>query len=206
VSEDIGTIRAEYGAEQSGILSAFKDRVAEIAERGSDDIPNKEYLQYGQLERIMLDAKASEVEAETIEYRAQLREAFKRYQERLTERTNVVKSELFGVTAAELGALAQASLADTDGLASMMGVAEQAGNKDLARVAFTVATRRDEPAAAEIASRYLTLVPEHRGFYAEWNAMPSEEQLSRQRDNIDRLISAPAREQLIPRPKARSYQ
>ncbi len=97
--------------------------------------------------------------------------------------------------------MTQASLADTDGLTRMMDTADKTGSKDLARVAFAVATRRDDAAAGQLVQRYLAMFPEHKTVYEEYRQIPTEEQLARQRENLDRLVTVPDRARLVPRPR-----
>lgn len=77
----IGEIRSAYGAEQTSIVHAYGDRVSEISGQDSDSVANREHMSYGTVEQIMLDAKVAEAEA--VEFRAQLKEAHERYEERL---------------------------------------------------------------------------------------------------------------------------
>ena len=97
----IGEIRADFGRQQTQVIHEYGDRVDEIAARDSDSVANREYLRYGQVEQILIDAKQSEVEAEAVEAHTPLPEAYERYEERVAKRTAAVKSELFGVTDVE---------------------------------------------------------------------------------------------------------
>ena len=201
--ENIGDIRVSFGREQTRIVHEYGDLVDRVAQRGSESVENREYMPYANVEKILLDSKEAELKAAVPEYRAQLREAYDDYVERLNERADYVKSELFGGIE-DSGALARAALATKEELEELMDMAAMTGNRELARIAFVAGERKGH---GEIVHRFLTEVdPNARSLYEEFLSIPSEEQLARQRQNLDRLIAAPDRDRLIPRPKAGSYR
>ncbi len=119
-----------------------------------------------------------------------------RYQADLSERTDALKGRLFGVS--DAGALSRAALADEGELSTLLDVASQAGNGDLARAVFVAAHHKG---AGDLVARYFDGIdPEARGLYGELSDAPSPELLERQRTTIDRVVQMPDPDSLTPSP------
>ncbi len=197
MKKTIHEIRAEHSAKAGAIMTRYQDEVRAI--RAENTLPDGAYLdrltdeQRTKLLREQKQQRAADAHAATL--REYTREV-ERYQAALSERTNALKGRLFGV--ADAGALSRAALANEGELATLLDVATQAGNEDLARAVFVAAHRRG---AGDLMVRYFDGVdPEARGLYGELTDAPSPELLERQRTTIERVVQMPDPDSLTPSP------
>ncbi len=198
----IAEIRAEHSAKAGTIMTRYQDAIAEI--RNTKTLPEGAYLdrltdgQRFALLREQKQQKAAGAHERTLrEYAAEV----ERYQAELAERTNALKGRLFGVS--DAGALSRAALADETELSTLLDVATQAGNEDLARAVFVAAHRKG---AGDLVGRFFDGIdPEARGLYGELTDAPSPEILERQRTTIERVVQMPDPDSLTPSPAFGPY-
>ncbi|MDP9479492.1 MAG: hypothetical protein M3R38_28125, partial [Actinomycetota bacterium] len=193
----IHEIRAEHSAKAGTIMGRYQDEIGEI--RSTKTLPEGAYLdrltdeQRFQLLREEKAQKAAEAHERTI--REYTREVG-RYHAALSERTNTLKPRLFGVE--DAGALSRAALADEGELSTLLEVATQAGNEDLARAVFVAAHHKG---AGDLVARYFDGIdPEARELYGELSDAPPPELLERQRDSVERVVQMPDPDSLTPSP------
>ncbi|MDP9479063.1 MAG: hypothetical protein M3R38_25855 [Actinomycetota bacterium] len=198
----IAEIRAEHSAKAGTIMGRYQDEIGEI--RSTKTLPEGAYLdrltdaqRFGLL-REQKQQKAADAHERTLrEYGAEV----ERYQAELAERTNALKGRLFGV--ADAGALSRAALADEGELSTLLEVATQAGNEDLARAVFVAAHHKG---AGDLVARYFDGIdPEARGLYGELTDAPSPELLERQRTTVERVVQMPDPDSLTPSPAFGPY-
>jgi len=137
----IAEIRAEHSAKAGTILGRYQDEIGEI--KSTKTLPEGAYLdrltdeqRFGLL-REQKAQKAADAHERTL--REYAREV-DRYHAALSERTDALKGRLFGVS--DAGALSRAALADEGELSTLLDVATQAGNGDLARAVFVAAHQK----------------------------------------------------------------
>ncbi len=193
----IHEIRAEHSAKAGAILTGYQDEIGEI--RSTKTLPDGAYLDRltdGQRFQLLREDKAQKAaEAHERTLREYTREV-ERYQAELAKRTTTLKARLFGVE--DAGALSRAALADEGELSTLLEVATQAGNEDLARAVFVAAHHKG---AGDLVARYFDGIdPEARGLYGELTDAPSSEILERQRTTIERVVQMPDPDSLTPSP------
>ncbi len=198
----IHEIRAEHSAKAGTIMTRYQDEIGEI--RSTKTLPDGAYLdrltdgQRFQLLREEKAQKAAEAHERTI--REYTREVG-RYHAELAKRTNTLKPRLFGVE--DAGALSRAALADEGELSTLLDVATQAGNGDLARAVFVAAHHKG---AGDLLARYFDGIdPEARELYGELSDAPPPELLERQRDSVERVVQMPDPDSLTPSPAFGPY-
>ncbi len=197
MKKTIHEIRAEHSAKAGAIMTRYQDEVRSI--RAENTLPDGAYLdrltdeQRTKLLREQKQQRAADAHAATL--REYTREV-ERYQGELAGRADALKGRLFGV--ADAGALSRAALANEGELATLLDVATQAGNEDLARAVFVAAHRRG---AGDLMARYFDGVdPEARELYGEWSDVPPSEVLERQRAGVDRVVQMRTQTASRPRP------
>ncbi len=192
-------IKQEHGSRAAEIGLGYQDTLAEIRNRMElEDNPYNDRLRDEERLRILREEKAEQAD----EVYRKTREAYaaevERYAGEVAGRRTHLKERLFRVEGSE--ALARAATASEDELGSMLDIAAQAGNEDLARAVFVAAENRG---FGDLVGRYFDEVNhEGRALYGEWSELPSEEQLRLQRENIDRVIPRPDYDRLMPPARA----
>ena len=125
-----------------------------------------------------------------------------RYHKALGSREAELKERLFGLGDSDAAVLAQAALADDNGLEGMRQLAERTSNASLARAIFVEADRRG---LGEMLSRHFESHPEERGLYQEWSEIPAQGQRERQLEGVERIVSEPTSDRLMSRPQVNAY-
>ncbi len=198
----IHEIRAEHSAKAGAILTGYQDEIGEIrATKKPAEGAYLDRLTDGQRFQLLREEKAQKAaEAHERTIREYTREVG-RYHAELAKRTNTLKPRLFGVE--DAGALSRAALADETELSTLLDVATQAGNGDLARAVFVAAHHKG---AGDLLARYFDGIdPEARGLYGELTDAPSPELLERQRDSVERVVQMPDPDSLTPSPAFGPY-
>jgi hypothetical protein len=189
--------RAEHGREQAEILTARQDAVDEIAAKGSEGVSHRDKLSYGQVRSIMVEEKTAREEGNRTQTREALDAAHGRYEAALSERIGFLKERLYGIAGPDgAAALSRVALASEEELSTMMDIAAQAGNNELAKAAFVAAERKG---LGDLMDRFFREVdPEARALYQEWAEIPPAEVLKRQRENLSALVQKPDPDRFIP--------
>ncbi len=198
----IAEIKAEHSAKAGTIMTRYQDEIQQIrATKKPAESAYLDRLSDGQRFQLLREEKAQKAaEAHERTLREYTREV-ERYQAALSERTNTLKPRLFGVE--DAGALSRAALADETELSTLLDVATQAGNGDLARAVFVAAHHKG---AGDLLARYFDGIdPEARGLYGELTDAPSPELLERQRDSVERVVQMPDPDSLTPSPAFGPY-
>ncbi len=191
-------IQAEHGAKGPGILAGYQDAVDEIrAETEPEAGAYLDRLTDEQRMRLLRDQKARKADDAHREAREAYSAEVERYHGELAKRREHLKGRLFGVGGPDGAAALSRTVTATEGeLSAYLDVAEQAGNRDLARAVFVAAERRG---LGDLMARYFDgMDPEARDLYAEWSAIPPAEILERQKENVERVVQAPDHDSLIP--------
>jgi hypothetical protein len=191
-------IQAKHGRNATEIMNGYLNALDEIkAQRQPDEGAYLERLT-GEQKTALLREQALEKARETHERTLPAyREEVDRYQDELAQRKAHLKKRLFGVEGPDGAAALSRTVTATEGeLAAYLDVAEQAGNRDLARAVFVAAERRG---AGDLIARYFDGTdPEARSVYAEWSELPAEDMLQRQRESVERVVQLPDLERLLP--------
>jgi hypothetical protein len=194
----LAEINQEHGRRASEILTAYMDATEAIrAERGLEEGRYLDELTPEQRMRILRECNVEEAqEAYRETYEAYTAEV-ERYENQLAQRRTHLKKSLFAVEGSEgAAALSRTVLASEEELAAYLDVAIQADNEDLARTVFVAAERKE---LGELLFRYFDDVnPEARALYQEWTKLPTQEDLERRRESIERIVRPPDYDWLIP--------
>ncbi len=191
----IQEIKQEHGSRAAEIALGYQDTLTEIRNRMElEDSPYSDRLTDEERFRILREEKAEMAQEAHHKAREAYAKEVERYAGEVAQRRTQLKGRLFGVEGSE--ALARAATASESELGSMLDIAAQAGSEDLARAVFVAAENRG---LGDLVGRYFDEVDhEARSLYGEWSELPSEEQLERQRENVERVIQPPDYDRLMP--------
>jgi hypothetical protein len=194
----VDEIVTQHGQGTAEIMNSYHDALDAIrAEREPEDGAYLDRLTDEQRMSLMREqkgAKASQAHEQAVRDYA---EAVDTYYEDTQKKRQYIKKALFSVEGPEGAALSRAITAEGEELEAYLDVAQQAGNRDLARAVFVAAERRG---LGDLMARYFDEVdPEARGLYQEWSKLPSEETIERQRESIPLLLPPPDPDSLMPR-------
>ncbi len=202
MKKTIHEILAEHSAKAGTIMTGYQDEIQQIrATKKPAEGAYLDRLSDGQRFQLLREEKARKAaEAHERTIREYTREV-DRYHAELAKRTSTLKVRLFGVE--DAGALSRAALADETELSTLLDVATQAGNEDLARAVFVAAHRKG---AGDLVGRFFDGIdPEARGLYGELTDAPPPEILERQRDSVERVVQMPDPDSLTPSPAFGPY-
>ncbi len=197
MKKTIQEIREGHGAKASGILNDYYAKLDAIREqrKPGGDAFLLDRLDDAQRVNLLRDQKKEHADAahrRTLDaYRAEM----DRYQDELSARVGYVKGALFGLSTPEsAGLLTRAATATEEELASMVDLAEDSGNRELATAAFIGAERRGFAGLVVRALEHAG--DESRELYHEWAERPTEEMLARQAEQAETIIERPSSERL----------
>ena len=195
-------MQAEHGQKAAGILNGYHATIDAIrGERQPEAGAYLDRLTDEQRMDLMREQKTERAGAARREALEAYTAAVEGYHEGLQGH---LKGHLFGVGGPDGAAALSRTVTASEGeLAAYLDVAEQAGNRDLARAVFVAAKRRG---SGDLMARYFDNVdPEARELYQEWAAIPPAEVLERQREGIERVVAEPDPDRLMPPPRVGAY-
>ena len=198
----IAELKNEYSAKAVGLMNARSARVAELASlrTPTGDPYYMDRLDHAQKHQVLLEQKAELAEEDRRRLRQEFEQAHDAYSKAVAERTSVLRERLFAVEGGEKAdLLARLATASEDELRQMLDIAGETSNRDLSRAVFATAHRRDIP---ELLVRYFAEIDAGaQSLYAEYNDVPSEETVERQRSDIERMIPPASAETLAGTPQ-----
>jgi hypothetical protein len=202
VVRTVDEIKTQHGASTAEILNSYHDTLDAIrAQREPQDGAYLDRLTDEQRMSLMREQKGEKASQAHEQAVRDYAEAVDTYYEDTQKKRQYIKKALFSVEGPDgAAALSRAITAEEGELEAYLDVAQQAGNKDLARAVFVAAQRRD---LGNLMARYFDEVdPEARGLYQEWSKLPTEETIERQRESIPLLLPTPDPDSLLPRATA----
>jgi hypothetical protein len=198
----IGEIQQEYSTRAAEILSRYHDALDEIKEdREPETGAYLDRLSDAQRNELLMEQKGTRVDQERARTIDEYTEHLESYHSELQSRAQWLHERLYKVE--NTTALANAAAAEEEALGTMLNIAAQAGDKDLARAVFVAA---DSRGLGEVVACYFDEVdPDARTLYNEWRQVPPREVLERQVSGVEQIIHRPSVDSLMPSPRVGTY-
>jgi hypothetical protein len=174
-------------------MNAYFDELDEIRERREPrDGVYLDKLSSAQRQGLLAEQKMELAEEARERTAAAYAGELERYGGEVGQRRSHLKEKLFRVE--DAGALSRAALASDTELGVLMEVAAQTGNVELGRAAFVASEQRG---LGDLVHAFINRIdPSTRELYQEWTQLPTEEDLSRQVENVDRVVQPPSHDRL----------
>ncbi len=197
-------ILQNLGSEQAALLTSYQDHLSSLAEQRK--LPEGEYLEDVPEDiraRKLLDTKIKDANDRRSQVKEQYEQATKAAHEKLEQRKEALREELFDV---DPNTLMQATLAPDEKLQELANAATRAGTSglSLAKVVLAVCNERG---LDEVAVPLLQTFPTLEQSWREWQMLPSDEVLERQTDpaRVEGVVPEVSRDRLQVRPRASAY-
>ena len=197
----IHEITAEHQERTGKILGGLFDAYDAVRrDTQLEDSPYLDRVPDDQKRQMLIERRSEKAAAARRDALKAYAEQVERYAEAVSTRKAELRRELFGLSAPESAAvLARAAVAPEEELSAMLAVAGEVGNEELAKVVFAEASRRE---LGTLVGRHLLAADaQTRALYGEWQAVPAEEAVERQRASAEQVVPpVPDAARLAPAP------